>query len=71
MMWHSLVAKPDVFSIGSEDEEFFVADGFEDLFVESYSGFVVVCVDAHLGVIDHIGAKSTVQFVEKRDRVGY
>lgn len=62
---HSLVAKTYVFSVGPEDEKPFVADGFENSFVESYGGFVVVRVDAHSGVIDHIGEKSTVQSVNK------
>lgn len=57
MMWHSLVTKTDVLSIGSEDEKFFVAYGFQSFFVESHGGCVVVRVDAYLGVIDHIGAR--------------
>lgn len=62
MMWHSPVAKTDILPIGSKDEKLFITDGFQDFLVESHSGFVVVRVDAHLGVIDHIGAKGYLQY---------
>lgn len=55
VMGHSLVAKTDVFPVGPHDEELLVTDGLEDLLVKDHGGLVVVRMDAHLRVIDHVG----------------
>lgn len=59
VVWHALIAKAHEFPIGTKYEELFVADGLEGCLVEGYGGFVVVCVDAHLGVVDHFCGVNT------------
>lgn len=52
----SLVAKANVFSVGSEDEELLITDSLEGFLVEGHGSWMIIRMDAHLGVVDHVGA---------------
>lgn len=69
VVWHGLVAKADGLAVGTEDQKLLVAEDLEDFLVESDRGFVIVHVDAHLGVVDHLCEGSEVRWDDSVDGV--
>lgn len=55
-MGHAAVPETDGFLVGTEDEQFLVADGLEDFLIPGHSGLVVLSGNVHLSVIDHGGS---------------